>query len=112
MEGDGVTALLTEAPEMDITARAKLRDKNQVTLPAEIREALHIREGDEIEFTVTENGDVTVRGYMSIPTDQRWFWTPEWQLGEREADEQIAAGEGAVFDSAEELFAYLENGES
>ena len=97
---------------MDITARAKLRDKNQVTLPAEVREALHIREGDEIEFTVTESGDVTVRGYMSIPTDQRWFWTPEWQLGEREVDEQIAAGEGVVFDNAEEFIAYLENGES
>ena len=92
---------------MDITARAKLRDKNQVTLPAEIREALHIREGDEIEFTVTENGDVAVRGYMSIPTDQRWFWTPEWQLGEREADEQIAAGEMTVYNSAEEMFADL-----
>ena len=92
---------------MDITARAKLRDKNQVTLPAEIREALHIREGDEIEFAVTEGGDVTVRGYMSIPTDQRWFWTPEWQLGEREASEQIAAGEMTVYDSADEMFADL-----
>ena len=92
---------------MDITARSKLRDKNQVTLPAEVREALCIKEGDEIEFTVTEDGKVAVRGYVRVPADQRWFWTPEWQLGEREASEQIAAGEMTVYDSADEMFADL-----
>ena len=97
---------------MDITARAKLRDKNQVTLPGEVREALCINEGDEMEFTVTEDGKVAVRGYVRVPADQRWFWTPEWQLGEREASQQIAAGEGLTFDNDEEFISYLENGES
>lgn len=27
-----------------------------------------------------------------IPKDQFWFWTPEWQSKEREADEDIAQG--------------------
>jgi antitoxin PrlF len=103
---------MEEAPSVDSTARAKLRDKNQVTLPAEVREALHIREGDEIEFTITENGDIALRGYMRIPTDQRWFWTPEWQAGEREASEQIAAGETTYFDNDEDFLAYLKDGES
>ena len=41
-------------------------------------------------------------GYVLIPTDQAWFFTPGWLAGEREADQEIAAGRGAVHESAEE----------
>lgn len=95
-------------PEPRITARVKVRPKAQLTLPEEIRRALHIREGDEVEFAVQEDGTVTIRGYVSIPTDQSWFFTPEWLTGEREADEDIAAGRGAVHESAQDMFAHLD----
>jgi len=36
-------------------------------------------------------------------TDQAWFWTPEWQAGEREASEQIAAGQTKSYDSMDAL---------
>ena len=81
-------------------ARVKVRAKAQLTLPDEIRRALHIGEGDEVEFALHDDGTVTVRGFISIPTDQAWFFTPDWLAGEREADEQIAAGRGRVFQSA------------
>ncbi|EST38832.1 hypothetical protein N566_05380 [Streptomycetaceae bacterium MP113-05] len=29
----------------------------------------------------------------AVPDDQGWFWSPEWQEKEREADEALAAGE-------------------
>jgi hypothetical protein len=35
--------------------------------------------------------------------DQAWFWTEEWQAGEREADAQQASGLGVAFDSDEEF---------
>jgi antitoxin PrlF len=35
---------------------------------------------------------VQVRVLHLIPHDQAWFWTREWQTGEREASEDIAAG--------------------
>jgi bifunctional DNA-binding transcriptional regulator/antitoxin component of YhaV-PrlF toxin-antitoxin module len=35
-------------------ARAMLRAKGQQTLPPEIRAALHVGEGDEVELTVTD----------------------------------------------------------
>jgi AbrB family looped-hinge helix DNA binding protein len=95
-------------PEPHLTARVKVRPKAQLTLPEEIRQALHISEGDEVEFAVHEDGIVTVRGFISIPTDQAWFFTPEWLAGEREADEQIASGQGQVFRSADEMFAHLD----
>jgi antitoxin PrlF len=46
---------------------------------------------------------------VSIPTDQAWFFTPEWLAGEREADEDIAAGRGTVHESGEDMFAHLDS---
>ena len=95
-------------PEPHLTARAKVRPKAQLTLPEEIRRALHIGEGDEVEFAVHDDGTVTVRGFISIPTDQAWFFTPEWLAGEQEAEQQIAARRGTVHRSADATFAYLD----
>ena len=95
-------------PEPRFSARVKVRPKAQLTLPEEIRRALHISEGDEVEFAVHDDGTITVRGFVSIPTDQAWFFTPQWLAWEREADEDIAAGRGTVHESAEDMFARLD----
>lgn len=39
--------------------------------------------------------------------DQAWFWTEEWQKGEREAEEDIREGRVKGFDTMEELLADL-----
>lgn len=78
-------------------ARAVLRPKGQLTLPQEVRDALRITEGDDVEFVVTDDG-ILMRGLKSIPADQAWFWSEEWQAGEREANRQALAGdEGTVY---------------
>src|ERR1700743_2456444 len=87
--------------EPRLRTRVKVRPKAQLTLPEEIRRALHIGEGDEVEFAVHDDGTVTIRGYVSIPTAQAWFFTSDWLSGERKADNEIAAGRGAVHASAE-----------
>jgi len=74
----------------------------------QIRGALQIGEGDEVEFAVHDDGTITVRGYVSIPADQAWFFTPQWLAGEREADEDIAASRGSVHESADDMFAHLD----
>ncbi|THV35788.1 AbrB/MazE/SpoVT family DNA-binding domain-containing protein [Glycomyces buryatensis] len=84
-----------------------MRQKGQVTLPKEVREALKVKEGDYVRFNIHEDGEVTMEGMAMVSADQRWFWTPEWQAGEREADEQIAAGGGKVFHDLDEMFEYL-----
>ena len=43
-----------------------------------------------------------------VDPDQAWFWTPEWQAKEREADAAIAAREGTFYDSPEEFLAALD----
>lgn len=95
-------------PEPRIRTRVKVRPKAQLTLPDEIRRALHISEGDEVEFAVHDDGTITVRGYVSIPTDQAWFFTPDWLAGEREADREIEEGRGTSHDSPDEMFNHLD----
>jgi len=65
-----------QPPSKAVRARARLRPKAQLTLPDEIRQALRVREGDELEFAVQEDGTITVQGYVSIPSDQLWRYTP------------------------------------
>jgi hypothetical protein len=44
-----------------------------------------------------------------IPKDQLWFWTPEWQKREREADEDIAQGRVKETASVDELLKDLKS---
>ena len=44
----------------------------------------------------------------AAPVDQRWFWEPQWQAGEREASAQIVAGETTVDYSTDEFLAALD----
>jgi antitoxin PrlF len=91
------------------SVRARLRQKAQLTLPEQVRHVLHVGEGDEVEFTVEPSGRVTVRGYVSVPTDQVWFFTPERLAGKQQAEDEIAMADGTVHDSGEAMFIHLDN---
>lgn len=41
--------------------------------------------------------------------DQAWFWTPEWQAGEREADEDLQTGNYEDFDSMDDFITALKS---
>jgi len=88
-------------------ARMTLRAKGQLTLPEEIRKAAHLEEGDLLEAELTDDG-ILLRPQKVIDASQAWYWTPEWQAGEREADAQLAAGEGETFESGEEFLETLQ----
>ena len=86
-----------------ITNRTVLRGRGQVTLPAQVRLQAGIREGDNLIVTV-EDGRIMLTPATLIPSDQAWFWTPEWQAGERQVEVDLAAGHpGHVFDTDEEF---------
>src|SRR5260221_3035427 len=85
---------------------ARIRGRGQLTLPAEVREALHVAEGDEVEFTRHDDGTVTLRGLKTIPAGQAWFWSPQRQSGQREAGRETAAGDlSPACGSAEDMLA-------
>ena len=41
-------------------------------------------------------------------SDQAWFWTPEWQAGERMAEADLAAGRSTRYESDEDFLRALE----
>jgi AbrB family looped-hinge helix DNA binding protein len=86
-----------------VTGRARLRPKSQLTLPEEIRRALRVNEGDEVEFRVEENGTITVRGYTSIPTDHAWLYAAH-QGARQASDREFADGQATTHESVDALF--------
>jgi antitoxin PrlF len=86
--------------------RTTLRAKGQLTLPEEIRRAARLEEGDLLDAELTPDG-ILLRPQKLIDATQAWFWTPEWQAGEREADGDRAAGEIRRFESGEEFVTAL-----
>ena len=84
-----------------------VRGKGQITIPAEIRKAARLEEGDPVEVEIVEGG-ILLRPCKLIDATQAWFWQPEWQAGEREAAADLAAGRSRVFESSEAFFASLE----
>lgn len=82
--------------------RTTLRAKGQLTLPEEIRKAARLEEGDLLEAELTAEG-ILLRPQKVIDATQAWFWTAEWQAGEREADADEAGGRAETFDSGAEF---------
>lgn len=64
----------------------------QVRLPTDVAKKLKLRQGGKLEVVAT-GGGVFLIPPGRIPKNQRYFYTPEWQAKEREADEAIARGE-------------------
>jgi hypothetical protein len=40
---------------------------------------------------------------LATAEDQAWFWTEEWQTGERESEADLAAGRYQTFDTMDDL---------
>jgi hypothetical protein len=38
-----------------------------------------------------------------LEDEQSWYWSEEWQAGERAAEADLAAGRGQVFDTMEDF---------
>jgi AbrB family looped-hinge helix DNA binding protein len=100
--------IMAQPRPIDATAnQATIRTRGQITLPAEVRLELGLRDGDHLIVTVAD-GQIILTPAAIIPRDQRWYWTPEWQAGERQADVDIAAGHGRVYRSDEDFLAALD----
>ena len=83
-----------------------LRANGQMTLPADLRQRVGARTGDVFVADV-EDHLLVLRPKRLIDAEDAWFWTPEWQKGEREATADIKAGRVKSFRSVEELIAEL-----
>jgi antitoxin PrlF len=66
---------------------------------------------DELPDSAVEGAGVLLRGIIKGPIDpdQAWFWAPEWQQGEREAEAELAGVAGVVYRSTEDFISHLES---
>jgi AbrB family looped-hinge helix DNA binding protein len=80
----------------------RLRDKGQLTIPDQVRRAVHLEEGDYLAVSI-HDGAIVLEPKTIIDASQAWFWRADWQVGEREASEDIASGRTRRFDSDQEF---------
>ncbi|MEE9202329.1 MAG: AbrB/MazE/SpoVT family DNA-binding domain-containing protein [Dehalococcoidia bacterium] len=89
---------------------AKLTSGGQVTLPKEIRTRANMQAGDFVEVELGEEGYIVLKPKKLVDATQAYFWTRQWQEGERKADGDIKAGRVRKFRSAAEAVRYLDGG--
>jgi hypothetical protein len=77
------------------SVKARVDEKGRMVLLDVEPAAVGLHPGDEVGVVLTD-------------PDQEWFWSEEWQRGERQAQADIAAGRVRHFGSDEEFFAYLD----
>lgn len=84
------------------TKMIPIRGHGQITIPKRLRDRYNLEEGDLFELEESDDG-ILLKPRKVIDPTQAWFWTPEWQAREREADEDIRAGRVKRFDRLEDL---------
>ena len=84
-----------------------LRDKGQITIPNEIRQAAHLEEGDALDVHLTPAG-ILLRPRKTIDSTQAWFWEATWQAREREASKDIRTGNIRTFKTDAEFLDELD----
>jgi antitoxin PrlF len=62
------------------TFRAKIRQKGQVTIPAKVRTALGLDEGDGLlgSYDIS-TGEVRLVEDVIVEPEKAWFWKDQWQ---------------------------------
>ncbi|MGH9804066.1 MAG: AbrB/MazE/SpoVT family DNA-binding domain-containing protein [Candidatus Acidiferrales bacterium] len=99
MRGPPVTA---RKPAVTI----RIGGKRQITLPREAARRFGLGAGDELEARILDDR-IELRPMVSVPKAQAWFWSPEWQAREREAEQARQTGRYRQFRGAKKLIAGL-----
>lgn len=83
-----------------------LKTKSQVTIPKQIVRKLNLKPGDKLEFSLDDD-KIIIKPVAIIDRSQAWFYTPEWQEGEKEVDSQIRKGKIHSAEDLDELYKKL-----
>jgi len=80
-----------------LSAYVQMNERGTVTIPKEAR-------GNSVslyEVAPRDDGVIELRPKIAVDASQAWFWTERWQVMEREADADYAAGRYKTFDDVE-----------
>ena len=84
----------------------KVKSKYQIVIPDAVRKKLHVEIGDTLEIE-EKDGVLVAKPVVVIDKSQAYFWTEEWQRGEKEAEEAKRKGKFKEFDKAAEAIKWL-----
>lgn len=108
--GDALEAEVRRGKLVFVPKRAKEHKQEPERSPAERRMLARIRRKlDRIRTDLISARGLTPREAELaaeaglITTEQRWWWTEQWQRGERQAERELRAGRTKAFGSAEDL---------
>lgn len=85
----------------------KLQKNKNITLPMWLLRHFHIGPGDFVRLEETPEGILLKPGKWIDPS-QAYFWTKEWQAGEREVEEERRQGKVKRFRSVKDLIRDLD----
>ncbi len=80
----------------------KVQKNKNITLPMWLIQRFHLVVGDFVRLQETKDG-ILMKPAKLVDPSQAYFWTKEWQTGEREAEEDIRKGRIKKFKSVKEL---------
>lgn len=104
MRYHGISAIVIGVVAVRSRHFIALQNRGVLTLPAAVRRRYRLDEpGTQVEVVERDDGVLELHPHAAVPADQAWFWTPEWQEGEREASADIEAGRTERFDSEQGL---------
>lgn len=89
---------------------SRLKQKNQVTLPAKIVKALHWAIGDTLEVQIDPNGNLLLKPKRLLDATDMWFISPEVQDALKHTFEDLKNGRIVVSDSADKMIENLDKG--
>ncbi len=87
-------------------------DPRQNTASARASGALPSDAAGHEEIKKRHPGDRFVLFYEAVESRQAYFWSPDWQAGEQEAEEDIRLGRTRRFARLEDALAWLETDEA
>lgn len=86
-----------------------VQGRGTVALPAALRKRYHLDQpGAQVEVTEREDGVLELRPAVAVPAAEAWFWSEQWQAGEREVDAHLSRGEVTVSDTVADFLADLD----
>lgn len=86
----------------------KVKNKYQIVIPEDVRKKIKIEIGDTLDI-IEKDGIVIAKPVVIVDKSQAYFWTDEWQKGEKQAEDAKKKGEFKDFEDAGEAIKWLKS---
>ncbi|MHB8171794.1 MAG: AbrB/MazE/SpoVT family DNA-binding domain-containing protein [Thermincolia bacterium] len=99
---------MSTVKEKSKSHKVSVQNRNLISLPKEIREALKIDVGDVLDIRIEDN-KIIIEPYKLVPSSQAYFWADKTQKDLLEAKSDDESGRVREFNSINEFLDGLED---